>query len=121
MHIENSMKAIYNIITNGKLNAKAADLALLVKLYNKCLFPTDDIFKGFIAQLRDVIDDLNESYPRTKPFEIYMVTDNNVCITVKGSPDKVVANLALSEIKYFTDNESIYPIEDLIIINNNEH
>lgn len=115
------MKVMYNVTTNGKLNAKAATLEVLVKLYNKCLFPTDDIFKGFIAQLRDVIDCLNERYPRTKPFEIYMVTDNFVCITVKGSPNRVVANCSLSEIKYFTDNESIYPIEDLIIVNNNEH
>lgn len=115
------MKAIYNIITNGKLNAKAAELALLVKLYKQCLFPTAHIFDGFVAQLRKVIDDLNEKYPQTKPFEIYSVTEWNICITVQGSPCKVVACLQTTTIKYFTDNESIHPIEDLIIINNNEH
>jgi hypothetical protein len=116
------MKVITNITTNSKLNAKAADLALLVRLYKQCLFPTDDIFDGFVAQLRKVINDLNEKYPRTKPFEIYSVTEWNICIAVQGSPDKIVAVFSISTIKCFTDNEEILPIENLIIINNiNEH
>lgn len=116
------MKVITKITTNSKLNAKAADLALLVRLYKECLFPTDDIFDGFVAQLRKVINDLNEMYPRTKPFEIYSVTEWSICITVQGSPEKVVACLQTTTIKYFTNNEEIIPVENLIIINNtNEH
>lgn len=112
------MKVITSVSTNSKLNAKAADLALCVKLYNKCLFPTDDIFNGFVSQLRKFINGLNEMYPRTKPFELYIVSDNGITITVQGSPEKVVANLPITTIKVFTDNESIYPIADLTITNN---
>lgn len=109
------MKVITNITTNSKLNAKAADLALLVRLYNKCLFPTDDIFDGFIAQLRKVIYDLNEKYPRTKPFEVYSISEYGITITVQDSPDKVVACLQTTTIKVFTNNENIIPIEELIV------
>lgn len=111
------MKVIYNISTNSKLNAKAADLALLVRLYDKCLFPTDDIFDGFVAQLRKVIDDLNKKYPRTKTFEIYCINEYSITITVQGSPDKVVANLQTTTINNFTNNEEIFPVKNLIIIN----
>ena len=114
------MKVITNVSTNSKLNAKAADLALCVKLYDKCLFPTDEIFNNFIEQLQSTIDSLNEMHPRTKPFELYNVSEYSITITVQGSPEKVVANLNTTTIKIFTDNESIYPIEDLTIINNAE-
>lgn len=112
------MKVITNVSTNSKLNAKAADLAPLLGLYNKCLFPTDDIFNSFVGQLRDVIDNLNKQYPRTKPFELYNVSEYCITITVQGSPEKVVAHLNTTTIKVFTDNESIYPIADLTITNN---
>lgn len=111
------MKVITNTTTKSELNAKAGDLALLVRLYNKCLFPTDDLFNGFIEQLKKVIEDLNNKYPRTKPFELYSVSEWGITISVVGSPDKVVASLNTATIKAFTNNQDIIPIEKLIIIN----
>lgn len=114
------MRVITAIATNSKLNAKAADLAPLLRLYNKCLFPTDDIFNGFVGQLRELIDNLNEHYPRTKPFELYSVWEHGITIAVTGRPDIIVGHLALATIKVFASQDSINPIKDLILINNNE-
>lgn len=113
------MKVITNVSTNS-INKKAEELGLLLKLYNNCLFPTDEIFNNFIEQLQSTIDSLNKQYPRTKPFELYSVWEHGITITVTGRPDVIVGNLALATIKVFASQDSINPIKDLILINNNE-
>jgi hypothetical protein len=117
---DDKMRVITAITTNSKLNAKAADLALLVRLYDKCLFPTDEIFNNFIEQLQNTIDSLNKQYTRTKPFELYRVWEHGITITVTGRPDVIVSHLALATIKVFASQDSINPIKDLILINKNE-
>lgn len=111
------MKVIHHLTTSS-INKKAEELGLLLKLYNNCLFPTDEIFNNFIEQLQSTIDSLNKHYPRTKPFELYNISEYSITITVQGSPEKVVASLNTTTIKVFTNNKSIYPIEYLTIINN---
>lgn len=112
------MKVITNIITNSKFNKKAEDLGLLLRLYNKCLFPTEEAFNEFLKQVRNCLVSLNAEYPKTKPFELYSVWEYGITITVQGRPEKAVANLSLSSVKVVYDlkEDSIVPIEDYKLV-----
>lgn len=108
------MKAITTITANSKLNNKARELSSLLALYRNTLFPTKESFNTFVLQLRNCIDSLNKSHPRTAPFEIYSISEYGIYICVAGHPDKQVANLNIANIHYLYDlaEDSICPIED---------
>lgn len=109
------MRLITKITCNASLNAKAAALAPFLRMYYGCLMPTEDQWSDFVAQVRKLLEDLNEMYPRTKPFEVYGFTDNGVYIVPEGKPETTVASVWAEPVKAWLTDGSIVPVDSLAI------
>lgn len=109
------MRLITKITCNTSLNAKAAALAPFLRMYGGCLLQTETQWEDFVAQVRKLLEDLNEMYPRTKPFEVYGFTDNGVYIVPEGKPETAVASVWTEPVKAWLTDGSIVPVELLAI------
>lgn len=108
------MRVIHHLTTSN-FNKKAEALALLLGRYRNSLFVSNGIFEDFVVKLKAVVSTINADFPRTKPFEVYSVSEYGITITVAGNPEKVVAHMSIATIKCFVSEGDIYPIEDLIL------
>lgn len=83
---------------NENLNAKAKEFAEYFRCYSNTL-ATEEEFELFHGRLEAKIEQLNEKFPRTKPFELYCFTKNVICICPKGKPDINVASMSVYRVK----------------------
>lgn len=83
---------------NENLNAKAKEFAEYFRCYSNTL-TTEDEYELFHGRLEVMIKQLNEKYPRTKPFELYCFTKGAIYICPKGKPDINVASMSVYRIK----------------------
>lgn len=83
---------------NEDLNAKAKEFAEFFRCYSNTL-ATEEEFELFHGRLGAMIEQLNEKYPRTKPFELYCFTKNVICICPKDKPDVNVASMSVHRIE----------------------
>ena len=82
---------------NENLNAKAKEFAEFFRCYSNTL-ATKEEFELFHGRLEAEIEQLNEKYPRTKPFELYSFTKSCIYICPKGKPDIAVASMSVYRI-----------------------
>ena len=83
---------------NENLNAKAKEFAEYFRCYSNTL-ATEEEFELFHDRLEVKIEQLNEKYPRTKPFELYCFTKYNIYICPKGKPLTNVASMNVYRIE----------------------
>ena len=83
---------------NESLNAKAKEFAEFFRCFGKTL-ATEEEFELFHGRLEAEIEQLNEKYPRTKPFELYNFTKGGIYICPKGKPDINVASMSVYRVE----------------------
>ena len=88
---------------NENLNAKAKEFAEFFRCFDKTLATVEE-FELFRGRLEATIEQLNEKYPRTKPFELYNFTGNFIYICPKGKPGINVASM------------NVYRVENTMVI-----
>lgn len=113
------MRLIYRIEVNTSLNNKAKELESFLRLYEKCLIPTEKRYKSFLRELNKLLEELNAKYKRTKPFEIYGKCDNFIAIYSGGfAEDRWVARGRVAEVKNVLTSDSIVPAGEFAVIPN---
>ena len=113
------MRFIYRIEVNTSLNNKAKDLEPFLRLYEKCLIPTEERYKSFLKSLKELLEELNAKYKRTKPFEMYGKCDNFIAIYSGGfAEDRWVARARVVEVKDVLTSDSIVPAAEFAVIPN---
>lgn len=110
------MKLIYRVDVVPRINKKAADISAMLGLYRGCLFVKDEAYNQFVNDLRAVLTNINNHYPRTKPFEMYRVAEDSIHIHVKGDAEQYVVRIYLAEVKSVFEHEEgeIWPVDSLI-------
>ena len=110
------MKLIYRVDVVPRINKKAADISAMLGLYRGCLFVIDEAYNQFVNDLRTVLTNINNHYSRTKPFEMYSVTEDSIHIHVKGDTEQYVVRIYLAEVKSVFEHEEgeIWPVDSLI-------
>ena len=83
---------------NENLNAKAKEFAEYFRCYSNTL-ATEEEFELFHGRLEAMIEQLNEKFPRTKPFELYNFTKGGIYICPKGKPDINVASMTVYRVE----------------------
>ena len=105
------MRLINRIIVDENLNAKAKDLAPFLRMYDGCLM-TAEGYRETVQQIKELCAALNSQHPRTKPFEIYGLTDNGIYIVPEGKPEQRVASLSVHKVaSVYETNEGICPVD----------
>lgn len=111
------MKLIYKTTANSTLNEKAKTFAKFVRMYENCLLQRQEDYDELVEGIRGLLNRLNKEYPRTKPFEVYMISDSYIVITPVGKPETIIAHLLLSDVRNVLDTEEgLVPIEDYELI-----
>lgn len=109
------MRLITKITCNASLNAKAAALEPFLRMYDGCLMQTEEQWSAFVAGVEKLLKELNAADPRTKPFEVYGLTDRGVYVIPEGKPDTFVASVWSEPVKAWLTEDSIVPVENLAI------
>lgn len=99
---EAMMLYIGKVSANEKLNAKAKDFAGWIRQFGESIILGGDV--DFLqGRIEAKIEELNEKYPRTKPFELYNSIFHHLHVVLAGNPEQTVAHAAVSEVKSTID------------------
>lgn len=106
------MRLITKIEVNTSLNAKARELELFMRRYTGCLFPSKQLYNDFLLKIYKTLEQLNDKYPRTKPFIVYYRYENLIYISVKDNPEKWVSRITTHSVERVYIDDSIHLIEN---------
>lgn len=110
------MRLINRVCVNENLNAKAKDLAPFLRMYEGCLM-TAEQYRLFVKEVKGLLDELNAKHVRTKPFEVYGLTDNGIYIVPEGRPGQRVASMSVHKVACVLDGDSVCPVSDFMLVN----
>lgn len=99
---EAMMLYIGRVSADEKLNAKAKEFAEWIRQFGESIILGGDV--DFLKErIEAKIEELNEKYPRTKPFELYGSIFHHLHVVPVGKPEQTVAHAAVHEVKRFID------------------
>lgn len=96
------MLYIGRVSADEKLNAKAKEFAGWIRQFGESIILGGDV--DFLqGRIEAKIEELNEKYPRTKPFELYGSIYHHLHVVPVGKPEQTVAHAAVFEVKSTID------------------
>ena len=96
------MLYIGRVSADEKLNAKAKEFADWIRQFGESIILGGDV--DFLKKrIGAKIEELNEKYPRTKPFELYGSIYHHLHVVPVGKPEQTVAHAAVHEVKSTID------------------
>ena len=96
------MLYIGRVSADDKLNAKAKEFAEWIRQFGESIILGGDV--DFLqGRIEAKIEELNEKYPRTKPFELYGSIFHHLHVVPVGKPEQTVAHAAVHEVKSTID------------------
>lgn len=96
------MLYIGRVSADEKLNAKAKEFAGWIRQFGESIILGGDV--DFLKErIEAKIEELNEKYPRTKPFELYGSIYHHLHVVPMGKPEQTVAHAAVHEVKRLID------------------
>lgn len=99
---EAMMLYIGRVSADEKLNAKAKEFAGWIRQFGESIILGGDV--DFLqGRIEAKIEELNEKYPRTKPFELYGSIYHHLHVVPVGKPEQTVAHAAVHEVKSTID------------------
>jgi len=99
---EAMMLYIGRMSADEKLNAKAKEFAGWIRQFGESIILGGDV--DFLKErIEAKIEELNEKYPRTKPFELYGSIYHHLHVVPVGKPEQTVAHASVFEVKRLID------------------
>lgn len=96
------MLYIGRVSADEKLNAKAKEFAEWIRQFGESIILDVDV--DFLrGRIEAKIEELNEKYPRTKPFELYGSIYHHLHVVPVGKPEQTVAHAPVLEVKNMID------------------
>ena len=96
------MLYIGRVSADEKLNAKAKEFAGWIRQFGESIILGGDV-DFLLGRIEAKIEELNEKYPRTKPFELYGSIFHHLHVVPVGNPEQTVAHAAVFEVKSTID------------------